>query len=115
MTRRPEEPRPAPVPQIGAGCPPGYSASPTVRHVRAVERHAVQGLSVDGRLPYGMDLFSDVADVRRNQLQMTRHRRFQNGTAGGGYHTPPRESRAAPRFGCSLLPPKNRPFEPAVS
>jgi hypothetical protein len=29
VAARAEERRPAPVPQVGAGCPPGYSSSPT--------------------------------------------------------------------------------------
>jgi hypothetical protein len=47
-----EERRPLPVPQVGAGCPPGYE-QPDVGHVRAVDRTRCRAFPSTGSCPVG--------------------------------------------------------------
>jgi hypothetical protein len=62
-----EERRPPPVPQVGAGCPPGYSASPTSGTCTPSSTTPVPCVPVaDGGLPNRVDLLADVAHVRRD-------------------------------------------------
>jgi hypothetical protein len=64
-----EERRPLPVPQGGAGCPPGYSSSPTSGACIPDPHHAVPRISLaDRELPDRVDLLADVAHVRRGRV-----------------------------------------------